>query len=177
MKANLLDRRPGEVSGGEAQRLALARLLLLDPAAIVADEPTSRLDPVVQRETLMLLRDCVAERGLGLLLISHDRAVVAAMADEEIRLWPKRSNSRTTCTAECPSAAVTIRARVQPSFAAAWPIAPRSSANTSSADRRFSLRLHGPHQPCSRLRHPRTDEEQPAAWLCSICPSLFRSAA
>ncbi|NJS40031.1 MAG: ATP-binding cassette domain-containing protein, partial [Rhodobacteraceae bacterium] len=88
VKANLLDRRPGEVSGGEAQRLALARLLLLDPAAIVADEPTSRLDPVVQRETLMLLRDCVAERGLGLLLISHDRAVVAAMADEEIRLGP-----------------------------------------------------------------------------------------
>lgn len=78
----LLGRRPGEVSGGEAQRLALARILLLKPALIVADEPTSRLDPLVQRETMALLSEIVASEGLGLVLISHDRALLAATADE-----------------------------------------------------------------------------------------------
>jgi peptide/nickel transport system ATP-binding protein len=78
----LLGRRPGEVSGGEAQRLALARILLLKPALIVADEPTSRLDPLVQRETMTLLSEIVATEGLGLVLISHDRALLAATADE-----------------------------------------------------------------------------------------------
>ncbi len=86
VKPGLLDRLPGEISGGEAQRLALARLLLLDPVAIVADEPTSRLDPVVQRETMLLLRDLVQDRNLSLILISHDQAIVQALADDEIRL-------------------------------------------------------------------------------------------
>ena len=86
VKTGLLNRLPGEISGGEAQRVALARLLLLDPVAIVADEPTSRLDPVVQRETMLLLRDLVEERNLALILISHDHAIVQALADDEIRL-------------------------------------------------------------------------------------------
>lgn len=84
----LLARRPGEVSGGEAQRLALARILLLDPVAIVADEPTSRLDPVVQRETMQLLRATVDRQGLGLLLISHDQKLLAAIADDHVALGP-----------------------------------------------------------------------------------------
>ncbi len=89
VKPGLLQRRPSEISGGEAQRLALARILLLDPVAIVADEPTSRLDPVVQRETMLLLRDLVQERKLALILITHDRAIVHALADDEIRLSGK----------------------------------------------------------------------------------------
>jgi len=86
LRAELLDRRVDEVSGGEAQRLALARILLLDPIVIVADEPTSRLDHVVQRDTMSLLREIVDEDRLGLVLISHDRAIVQALADEELRL-------------------------------------------------------------------------------------------
>ncbi|MGL4636102.1 MAG: ABC transporter ATP-binding protein [Beijerinckiaceae bacterium] len=86
LKPNLLNRTSAEISGGEAQRLALVRLLLFDPAVIVADEPTSRLDPIVQRETMNLLRACVDERGLGLVLISHDRALVDAVSDEVIRI-------------------------------------------------------------------------------------------
>jgi peptide/nickel transport system ATP-binding protein len=86
----LMNRRPSEVSGGEAQRLALARILLLDPVAIVADEPTSRLDPVVQRSTMMLLREVVDERALAMILISHDRALSRAVADEELSLETKR---------------------------------------------------------------------------------------
>jgi peptide/nickel transport system ATP-binding protein len=86
VKTTLLNRRPSDVSGGEAQRLALARILLLDPVVIVADEPTSRLDPVVQRETIVLLRKLVDERGLALVLISHDRDVLRAVADDHLEL-------------------------------------------------------------------------------------------
>jgi peptide/nickel transport system ATP-binding protein len=82
LDARLLRRSAGEVSGGEAQRLALARILLLKPALIVADEPTSRLDPLVQRETIALLREIVASEDLALVLIGHDRALLAATADE-----------------------------------------------------------------------------------------------
>jgi peptide/nickel transport system ATP-binding protein len=82
----LLRRRPGEVSGGEAQRLALARILLMKPELIVADEPTSRLDPLVQRETIALLGEVVAGEGVGLVLIGHDRALLAATADDVITI-------------------------------------------------------------------------------------------
>lgn len=86
LNARLLARTPAEISGGEAQRLALARLLLLSPDMILADEPTSRLDPIVQRETMLLLREIVAERRMGLVLISHDRAMVRAVADEVVSI-------------------------------------------------------------------------------------------
>lgn len=82
----LLARYPGEISGGEAQRLALARVLLLQPDMILADEPTSRLDPIVQRETMLLLREIVTEGRMGLFLISHDLALVRAVADEVLTL-------------------------------------------------------------------------------------------
>ncbi len=88
LDARLLDHYPGEISGGEAQRLALARLLLLDPAMIVADEPTSRLDPVLQRQTIALLREIVAERQIGLVLISHETALVHSVADHVINIGP-----------------------------------------------------------------------------------------
>jgi peptide/nickel transport system ATP-binding protein len=86
VKGDLLSRRPSEISGGEAQRLALARILLLDPVAIIADEPTSRLDPVIQRETMLLLRAIVDQRGLGLVLITHDKAILSAIADDHVEL-------------------------------------------------------------------------------------------
>jgi peptide/nickel transport system ATP-binding protein len=62
--ARLLDRRPGAVSGGEAQRLALARVLATRPAFLVADEPASRLDPPVQATALRLLRSLADQDGL-----------------------------------------------------------------------------------------------------------------
>lgn len=86
LRPALLSRRPGDVSGGEAQRLALARLLLMKPDVIVADEPTSRLDPLVQQETVGLLRRLVDETGLSLVLIGHHRALLAATADEILDL-------------------------------------------------------------------------------------------
>jgi peptide/nickel transport system ATP-binding protein len=86
VRDRLMGRRPGEVLGGEAQRLALARILLLDPIAIIADEPSSRFDPVVQRETIHLLRETVDRERLGLIIISHDQALLAAVADVHLAL-------------------------------------------------------------------------------------------
>ncbi len=68
----LLARRPNEISGGELQRVAMARVLAVRPALLFADEPTSRLDPVSQQEALALLLDCVAECEAALLLVTHD---------------------------------------------------------------------------------------------------------
>ncbi len=68
----LMDRRPNEVSGGELQRLAVLRAMLLQPVFIFTDEPTSRLDALTQRETMTALCEAMAESGCAMLLVSHD---------------------------------------------------------------------------------------------------------
>ena len=70
--AEHLDRFPGELSGGELQRAALARILVMEPRMIVLDEPTSMLDVISQAQIIALLRTLQAEQGLGFLFISHD---------------------------------------------------------------------------------------------------------
>lgn len=82
----LLAQRPGEVSGGEAQRLALVRLLALRPALLVADEPCSRLDPPVQAEAMALLRSLADQDGVSVLLITHDPQIPRTVADATITL-------------------------------------------------------------------------------------------
>jgi len=82
----LLDRLPGQISGGELQRFALARVLLLDPVFLFADEATSRLDPITQQEVMDLLRAQMAERGLGVLLVTHETALAEAMAARRVML-------------------------------------------------------------------------------------------
>ena len=82
----LLDRLPSQVSGGELQRFALARVLMLKPALIFADEPTSRLDPITQQETLQLLAEQAREHRCAVLLVTHDHHIAARMADREIVL-------------------------------------------------------------------------------------------
>ncbi|MDQ7250404.1 ABC transporter ATP-binding protein [Dongia sedimenti] len=84
LKPDLLDRRPDQISGGEAQRLALARVLALRPQFLLADEPTSRLDPPVQAEVIRHLRNTADEDGLAVLLITHDRALAEAIADRRL---------------------------------------------------------------------------------------------
>ncbi len=82
----LLDRPPDQVSGGELQRIALARALLPDPVFLFADEPTSRLDPVTQQDTIAVLREVSAERGCAVLLVTHDTALAAKAARRQIPL-------------------------------------------------------------------------------------------
>ena len=84
----LLERLPRQVSGGELQRIALARVLLLQPALIFADEPTSRLDPLTQQEVIALLVEEARQAGSAVLLVTHDADIVRCVADRRLHLGP-----------------------------------------------------------------------------------------
>ncbi|KAF2419728.1 ABC transporter ATP-binding protein [Microbacterium sp. B35-30] len=78
----VLSRYPHELSGGMRQRAMIAMALLARPELLLADEPTTALDATIQAQILALLRALQAERGLTVLIVTHDLAVVAAVCDD-----------------------------------------------------------------------------------------------
>jgi peptide/nickel transport system ATP-binding protein len=81
---------PHEVSGGMGQRAMIAMMLVAGPELLIADEPTSALDVTVQLEVLAILDKLVAERGMGLIFVSHDLRLVSSFCDRVLVMYAGR---------------------------------------------------------------------------------------
>ena len=97
-----LDKRPTQLSGGQAQRAAVARALVTGPRILFADEPTGSLDSLAAERTMEVLLASVRSRGASLVIITHD-ARVAAYADREVTVRDGRISPGATHTAAGPS--------------------------------------------------------------------------
>ena len=97
-----LDKRPTQLSGGQAQRAAVARALVTGPRILFADEPTGSLDSLAAERTMEVLLASVRSRGASLVIITHD-ARIAAYADREVTVRDGRIGSGTTQAGSGPS--------------------------------------------------------------------------
>ncbi len=84
---DLLDRHPGTISGGQRQRAAIARAMVLEPDLLLCDEPVSALDASTRIRILELLVELRASVGVGILLITHDLATLGGLADRVAVLY------------------------------------------------------------------------------------------
>lgn len=89
----LLTRTPGQVSGGELQRLAIIRAMLLEPVLVFADEPTSRLDLITQCETMTCLMEQVERQDCALVLVTHDSGLARAVTHRSIPLGTNKKDA------------------------------------------------------------------------------------
>jgi ABC-type glutathione transport system ATPase component len=88
--ADALERRPHEFSGGQAQRIAITRALIADPAVLLCDEPVASLDLATRRQVLALLHERSVAQGLALLFISHDLPAVWRLCERVLVLYRGR---------------------------------------------------------------------------------------
>ena len=173
LDSSFVDRYPRECSGGQAQRVVIARALLLEPKFLVCDEPTSALDASIRAQILNLLVDLKNELGLTLLMISHDLRVVRHLCDrvavmyvgeivelaptERLFEHPLHPYTRALMAASFPEEAVGglggASARGEPPS----PIHPPSGC-------RFHTRCPLAQDDC-RVKAPALTEVQPGHWV------------
>ncbi len=173
-----LNRYPHELSGGQRQRVVIAIACALTPKLLIADEPTTALDVVLQQQILDLLRGLVEEDGMGLLLISHDLAVVADMADrvtimrhgevmeagETATVLTRRTHPYTRQLAEASAHVPARRNAAAPTIAAEQPA-------EGDADEVARQAIEGPTSPAP-LRKPEAAAQAPATPTSRPAPLL-----
>ncbi len=102
LREQVLDFTSSEVSGGELQRFSILRALMMDPVFLFADEPTSRLDPVIAKEVTMQLAQLARSQNCGLLIVSHDPDLIDAISDKVINIShyvPQSVEAKQVCVA------------------------------------------------------------------------------
>ena len=145
-----LSRYPHELSGGQRQRVVIAIACALKPKLLIADEPTTALDVVLQAQILELLRELVDENRMGLLLISHDLAVVTDMSDRIAIMRARRGDGDRRDRAYAVGAGASLHAPTAqasmhvPAGALPFPLQGRSAAGGRAEHR--SARAASPWQ-------------------------------
>lgn len=135
LPTEVASRFPHQFSGGQKQRLAIARALAARPSLLVADEPISALDASTQTSVAGLMRDLVAESGAGMLFISHDLAVVRRIADRTFVMFAGRvleagATDRVWSAPQHPYTQALLAAIPEPDGAGRIPVAPSAEERT-----------------------------------------------
>ena len=148
-------KRPHEFSGGQCQRICVARALVLDPKLIICDEPVSALDVSVQAQIINLLEDMKARYGLTLVFIAHDLAVVKNISDRVAVMYLGK-----LCEVGSPDA--DLLAAGPPLHRGAARLDPRARPRSAGPRRPLSGELPSPLDPPSgcrfRTRCPRAEQ-------------------